>query len=70
MQNTITRRGLIGTGLAIGTAAAVPRRARAQQKPIRVGVLTDMNGPYAANTGPGSVLASKMAVEDFMKAHP
>ncbi len=70
MQNAITRRGLIGTGLAIGTAAAVPRRARAQQKPIRIGVLTDMNGPYAANTGPGSVLASKMAVEDFMKEHP
>ncbi len=29
-----------------------------------------MSGPYAANTGPGSVEASKMAIEDFMKAHP
>jgi branched-chain amino acid transport system substrate-binding protein len=70
MQATITRRGLFGTGLAVGAAAALPRRARGQQKPIRIGVLTDMNGPYAANTGPGSVLASKMAVEDFMKEHP
>lgn len=70
MQNAITRRGLIGAGVAASTATMLPRRARAQQKPIRIGVLTDMNGPYAANTGPGSVLASQMAVEDFMKAHP
>jgi len=70
MRMPITRRGLLGTGLAAGTATALPRRARAQQKPIRIGVLTDMSGPYAANTGPGSVEASKMAVEDFMKAHP
>lgn len=70
MQSAMTRRGLIGTGLAAGAAASLPRAARAQQKPIRIGVLTDMGGPYAANTGPGSVEASKMAVEDFMKAHP
>ncbi|MBV8913016.1 MAG: ABC transporter substrate-binding protein, partial [Acetobacteraceae bacterium] len=56
--------------MATGAGAVLPRRARAQQKPIRIGVLTDMNGPYAANTGPGSVLASKMAVEDFAQAHP
>ncbi len=69
MQSTIARRTLIGTGLAAG-AAALSRRARAQQKPIRIGVLTDMSGPYAANTGPGSVAASRMAVEDFMRANP
>ena len=27
-----------------------------------------MAGPYAANTGPGSVLGAQMAVEDFMRA--
>ncbi len=70
MQTAITRRGLIGTGLATGAAASLPRPARAQHKPIRIGVLTDMSGPYAANTGPGSVTASKMAVEDFTKANP
>jgi branched-chain amino acid transport system substrate-binding protein len=69
MRSMIARRTLIGTGLAAG-AAGFPRRAPAQQKPIRIGVLTDMSGPYAANTGPGSVTASKMAVEDFTQANP
>ncbi len=32
---------------------------------IRIGVLTDMNGTYAALAGPGSVLAARMAVEEF-----
>ena len=25
----------------------------------------DLNGPYAANGGPGSVIAARMAIEDF-----
>jgi len=32
---------------------------------VRIGVLTDMSGPYADNTGSGSVLAAKMAADDF-----
>lgn len=70
MPGIITRRNLIGTTAAVGAAAALPRRARAATKPIKIGVLTDMNGPYAANTGKGSVVGAKLAVEDFMKAHP
>jgi branched-chain amino acid transport system substrate-binding protein len=62
-----TRRTVLATGLA---ATALPRRARAQQQTIRIGVLTDMTGPYAANTGPGSVLGTQMAVEDFARIHP
>ena len=57
----------LGAGAA---AAALPRRARAADKPIRIGVLTDMGGPYAANTGLGSVLGAQMAVEDFMRNNP
>ena len=34
--------------------------------PLRVGVLTDMSSLYADITGPGSVAAAKMAVEDFL----
>jgi branched-chain amino acid transport system substrate-binding protein len=42
--------------------------AQAQQTapPLRLGVLTDMSSLYADATGPGSVLAAKMAVEDFL----
>ena len=67
MQTSISRRALLGTSVA---AATLPRAVRAADKPIRIGVLTDMTGVYAANTGPGSVLGAQMAVEDFMKAHP
>ncbi|HEX4172683.1 MAG TPA: ABC transporter substrate-binding protein [Acetobacteraceae bacterium] len=67
MQTTISRRVLFSAGVA---AATMPRRSRAADRPIRIGVLTDMTGAYAANTGPGSVLGAQMAVEDFMRTHP
>ena len=42
-------------------------RASAQDAtPLRLGVLTDMSSLYADITGPGSVVAAKMAVEDFL----
>jgi branched-chain amino acid transport system substrate-binding protein len=70
LKATIRRRGVLGGGIAVGAAAVLPRRSRAADKPIRIGVLTDMTGPYAANTGPGSVLGTQMAIEDFMHEHP
>lgn len=42
----------------------VPRGAGAQ-KPFVVGVVEDLNGTYSGNGGPNTVLATKMAVEDF-----
>jgi branched-chain amino acid transport system substrate-binding protein len=70
MQPSISRRGILGAGLAAATTTALPRSSRAADKPIRIGVLTDMTGVYAANTGPGSVLGAQMAIEDFTRAHP
>ncbi|ROO28193.1 ABC transporter substrate-binding protein [Salinisphaera orenii] len=32
---------------------------------VKIGVLTDMSGVYAAIEGPGSVIAAEMAIEDF-----
>jgi len=47
----------------------VPVATRAQGKisddVVRIGVLTDMTGYYSDLAGPGSVLAVKMAVDDF-----
>jgi len=49
MISPITRRAVLGTGLA-ATALTRPARAtRAELPPIRIGVLTDMAGVYAAN---------------------
>src|SRR5580698_2931672 len=67
MTASITRRTALGTGLA---ATVLTRRARAERPPIRIGVLTDMAGVYAANTGPGSVVGAQLAVEDFLKTNP
>jgi branched-chain amino acid transport system substrate-binding protein len=63
----VTRRHVLA---AASAAAVLPPAARAQSKPIRIGVLTDMVGVYAANTGIGSVNAVKLAVEDFSQLHP
>jgi branched-chain amino acid transport system substrate-binding protein len=39
--------------------------AQAQNKAVKIGVLDDMSGPYAENTGPGDVAAVKFAIADF-----
>jgi branched-chain amino acid transport system substrate-binding protein len=39
--------------------------AWAQDVPVKIGVLTDMSSLYSDATGPGSLAAAKLAVEDF-----
>jgi branched-chain amino acid transport system substrate-binding protein len=56
-----------------GTAAAVAMtimacsaaNAQVSDDIVKIGVLTDMNGPASAPTGQGSVTAAQMAVDDF-----
>lgn len=70
VSGTVSRRTLMGTALA--TTLAVPgfgRKANAAQ-PIRLGCLTDLNGPYSDLTGKGTVTSAKLAIEDFAKLHP
>lgn len=51
---------------AIAVAACMaPARAAELPDVIKIGVLTDLSGTYAANAGPGGVAAAKLAVEDF-----
>lgn len=45
---------LVGASLPVG----------AQDRPIKVGVLTDLSGPYASYSGKGSVEAARLAIED------
>lgn len=35
---------------------------------VKIGVLTDMSGPYSQMGGPGSVIAAEMAIEDCLKS--
>lgn len=48
-------------------AALLPGTASAQVSDdvVKIGVLTDMNGPASAPTGQGSVTAAQMAIDDF-----
>jgi branched-chain amino acid transport system substrate-binding protein len=58
----ITRRHVLGAA----AAAALPiARARAQAAGIKIGVLTDMSGPYKDLGGPNVVTCIKQAVQDF-----
>ncbi|WP_291298120.1 ABC transporter substrate-binding protein [Elioraea sp.] len=65
---TVNRRTLLGTAAAAGTLPLItPLRApRAQAaNTIKIGVLSDLSSLYTDLAGQGSVLAARMAVEDF-----
>jgi branched-chain amino acid transport system substrate-binding protein len=61
-RNILSR--LLSAALAI---AALSSHAAAQSAgdAVRIGVLTDYSGPFSALSGPGSVVAARMAVEDY-----
>lgn len=55
---------ILATTIATATIATCGL-SYAQTKPLRIGVLNDQSGNFKDSGGPGSVLAAKMAVEDF-----
>jgi hypothetical protein len=50
---------------AVAAGVADPADSQISEQPIKVGVITDMNGPLASATGRGSVEAARMAAEEF-----
>jgi len=56
-----------GLGLALAGMASGAARAEIPGNLLKVGVLSDMSGPFASQAGPGSVVAAQMAAEDFAK---
>ena len=58
------RNGFGRTAIAAAMVIALAAAARAEE-PFRIGVVEDLNGTYSGNGGPNSVLATKMAAEDF-----
>ncbi|MDH2384662.1 ABC transporter substrate-binding protein [Bradyrhizobium sp. CER78] len=59
MKNTISAL-LLGTAIALSVASI----ASADDKVVKIGVLSDQSGLYADLAGPGSTLAAQMAIED------
>jgi branched-chain amino acid transport system substrate-binding protein len=63
------KRTLLAAMFAAGFTAVVPHAAIAQAKPtVKIGILTDMSGTYAAMGGAGSVAAARLAVDDCLQA--
>ena len=59
----VTRRALLGAAAA---SAATAPRARAQKRSVlRIGVLTDMSGPYRDIAGPNGLACARQAVQEF-----
>jgi len=61
----ITRRAAVGAIVAAPLAAPRIIHAHSTSKPVRIGLLSDMGGPYRDVGGPGNRLAVEMAVADF-----
>ncbi|MGY3697958.1 branched-chain amino acid transport system substrate-binding protein [Bradyrhizobium sp. USDA 3240] len=59
MKNTISAL-LLGTAMVLSVASV----ASADDKIVKIGVLSDQSGLYADLAGPGSTLAAQMAIED------
>jgi len=58
--------GLVAAALA-AVLATVPASA---QNRVKIGVLNDQSGPYSDTSGPGSVVAAQIAVDEFRATHP
>ena len=58
----------LAASLAFALAALIGTAAHAQETTVKIGILTDMSSLYADATGPGSVAAANMAVQDFNPA--
>jgi branched-chain amino acid transport system substrate-binding protein len=55
---------LVAAAFALGAGGA---QAQISDGIVKIGVLNDMSGLYADLTGPGSVVAAQLAIEDFQK---
>lgn len=64
-MSRMTRRAAMGALAALPLARPGIIRAQTVSAPVKIGLLSDVAGPYRDVGGPGSKLAAEMAVEDF-----
>ncbi|WP_353246059.1 ABC transporter substrate-binding protein [Limnohabitans sp.] len=62
------KRKLLTIAAAAACAFGGAAQAQISDGTVKIGVLNDMSGLYSDITGPGSLLAARMAVEDYVKA--
>ncbi len=64
-MGTITRRTALATAASLALAKPGIIRAQTSSSPVRIGLLSDVAGPYRNIGGPGAKAAVELAVEDF-----
>ena len=62
------KRKLLSIAAAAGCVLGGAAQAQISDGIVKIGVLNDMSGLYSDITGPGSLSAARMAVEDYVKA--
>src|SRR4051794_41229717 len=61
----ITRRAALGALATLPLARPGILRAQANSNPVKIGLLSDVGGPYRDVGGPGSKVAAELACEDI-----
>ncbi|MFO1082487.1 MAG: ABC transporter substrate-binding protein [Reyranellaceae bacterium] len=59
------KRSVMSAAVAMAATWALPAAAQLSNDMVKIGVATDMASLYADINGPGAVLATQMAIEDF-----
>jgi len=60
------KRKLLSMAAVAACAFSGAAQAQISDGIVKIGVMNDMSGLYADITGPGSLLAARMAVEDYI----
>ena len=68
MKNRLIALSIAASIAALPAAPAAAQSGKVSDGVVRIGVLTDLSGTYSDLSGQGSVIATKMAVEDFIAA--
>ena len=55
----------LGVASAFALAVSAGAQAQVSNDVVKIGLLIDMSGTYSDLSGPGSVIAARMAIEDF-----
>src|ERR1700754_275402 len=64
-MNRLSRRAVVSALTVAPLARPAIIRAQSTSKPVRIGLLSDMGGPYRDVGGPGNKVATELAIQDF-----
>jgi branched-chain amino acid transport system substrate-binding protein len=64
-MNRLSRRAVVSALTLAPIAMPAIIRAQSTSKPVKIGLLSDMGGPYRDVGGPGNRVATELAIEDF-----